>query len=205
MRIRRALGAPRASREEDYLAVPRAYQQTGSLGPAERVALFVSRLEHYDAKVYRCVQEGLPRTIAEALAARLKRRVVIPTDLPPDWLPKGLNVVADAHLDYAELDRADAVLTGCTAGIALTGTIVLRHANAEGRRVLTLIPDYHLCVIREDQVVETVAEALRDVRRFNPALLTTISGPSATADIEMTRVKGVHGPRTLDVVLVGKG
>ena len=94
------------------------------------------------------------------------------------------------------------MLAGCTVAIALTGTIVLRHGATEGRRALTLIPDYHLCVIQEDQVVETVAEGLDRASTESSVLLTTISGPSSTADIEMTRIKGVHGPRTLDVILV---
>jgi L-lactate dehydrogenase complex protein LldG len=95
------------------------------------------------------------------------------------------------------------VVTACSAAIASTGTIVLRHVAGEGRRALTLIPDYHLCVVFPDQVVQTVPEAIRRLAALEPALVTTISGPSATADIEMTRVRGVHGPRTLDVILAG--
>ena len=108
----------------------------------------------------------------------------------------------DAGLSFDDLDCSEGVLTGCSFAIANTGTIVLRHAAGEGRRALTLIPDYHLCVVLAGQVVHTVPEALRGVAEGRPALLTTISGPSATADIEMTRIRGVHGPRTLDVVLV---
>ena len=84
----------------------------------------------------------------------------------------------------------------------MTGTIVLRHSPDEGRRALTLIPDYHLCVVFANQVLETVSQGIREMANFGSAPLTTISGPSATSDIEMTRIKGVHGPRTLDVILV---
>jgi L-lactate dehydrogenase complex protein LldG len=103
------------------------------------------------------------------------------------------------------LDSGDGTITGCTVAIAPTGTIVLCHGDREGRRALTLIPDDHLCVVFMEQVVETVAEGLRQPEVARSALITTISGPSATADIEMTRIKGVHGPRTLDVVLVDGG
>jgi L-lactate dehydrogenase complex protein LldG len=136
------------------------------------------------------------------LRARAGRRIFIPGDLPPEWLPASVEFVRDLDASYTELDHSDGVLTGCTLAIALTGTIVLRHAAGEGRRALTLVPDYHLCVVRADQVVETVPEGIRALRSLAPTLVTTISGPSATADIEMTRVRGVHGPRTLEVVLV---
>jgi L-lactate dehydrogenase complex protein LldG len=128
---------------------------------------------------------------------------VIPLDLPREWLPETVEAVVDAGLTNADLDRSEGVLTACSVAIASTGTIVLRHGPAEGRRALTLLPDYHLCVVFREQIVQTVPEAIRRIGELKPALVTTISGPSATADIEMTRVRGVHGPRTLDVVIVG--
>jgi L-lactate dehydrogenase complex protein LldG len=127
---------------------------------------------------------------------------MIPAELSRDLLPAGVAFVSDTGMSAIELDAAEGVLTGCTVAIAQTGTIILRHASAEGRRALTLVPDYHLCVVEADQIVETAPEAFRRLAALNPRVLTTISGPSATADIEMTRIKGVHGPRTLDVILV---
>jgi L-lactate dehydrogenase complex protein LldG len=201
-RIRRALGERRAERSSDYQAIPRAYRQVGGLNPPARLTLFVTRLEDYDVGVYRCRPETLPQTIAQALDANSRKRLIVPPALRSDWLPANREFIPDVDLSYAELDGSAGVVTGCTVGIALTGTIVLCHSALEGRRAVTLVPDYHLCIVGSDQVVETVPEALRLIDAARPALVTTISGPSATADIEMTRVKGVHGPRTLEVVLV---
>jgi L-lactate dehydrogenase complex protein LldG len=156
---------------------------------------FVDRLLDYNATVYRCREAEIPAMVVEALAARGKTRIVIPPAVT--WLPTG---ILDANLTHDELDAMDGVLTACTAAISLTGTIILTHGPTEGRRAITLIPDYHLCVVYANQVCETVPQAIRAIPRNRP--ITTISGPSATADIEMTRVKGVHGPRTLDVILV---
>jgi L-lactate dehydrogenase complex protein LldG len=164
---------------------------------------FVSRLEDYNASVYRCPEAALSATIAQAMEQRGKRSLVIPSAFPTEWLPEELSFVKDNDLTYGELDASEGALTACTVAIAFTGTIVLTHSAHEGRRALTLIPDYHLCIVREDQVVQTVPEGIRKLRDFRTRPITTISGPSATADIEMTRIKGVHGPRTLDVVLVG--
>ena len=163
---------------------------------------FVSRLEDYNAGVYRCPEAALSATIAQAMEQRGKRSLVIPPAFPTEWLPTGNNFVPDNNLTYEQLDAAEGALTGCTVAIAFTGTIVLTHSACEGRRALTLIPDYHLCIVREHQVVQTVPEGIRKLRDFRSRPVTTISGPSATADIEMTRIKGVHGPRTLDVILV---
>ena len=201
-RIKRAVANRPRGRDEDYQAIPRMYVQTGSLSAGERVAMFAERLEDYNATVYRCAPPELRATVARALASRAKRRIVIPPGLPADWIPGDIATLLDQGLTNDELDRSDGVLTGCTVGIAATGTIVLTHAAGEGRRALTLVPDYHLCVVRTDQIVETVSEGLRAARDLHPRVLTTISGPSATADIEMTRIKGVHGPRTLDVIIL---
>jgi L-lactate dehydrogenase complex protein LldG len=201
-RIRRAAGSSGATREQDYAAISRLYRRAGALDEAGRLGLFQSRLEDYGCGCVRCAQHQLPDTIGQVLTSRARRRLVVPLGVPGTWLPEGFEWVRDAGLSYGELDEIDGAVTGCTSAISQTGSIVLCHDSAEGRRVITLIPDYHLCVVFAHQVMETVSESLRQPRVAASALITTISGPSATADIEMTRIKGVHGPRTLDVVLV---
>ncbi len=134
--------------------------------------------------------------------------MVAPIGIDPDWLPMGFTFVSDDALSYNDLDACDGVLTGCTVAIATTGTLVLCHGaasapqSAAGRRALTLVPDYHICVVQLSSVVETVSEAMHFLETWKKQPMTLISGPSATADIEMTRIQGVHGPRLLDVVLV---
>jgi L-lactate dehydrogenase complex protein LldG len=177
-RVRQAIGE-----REPLAPVAREYRQALPVNLDQ----FVERLNDYNARVYRCAEPDLQHIIGEALAARNKRRILIP--------PHG-------NVTRTELEAADGVLTYCTVAIALTGTIILTHGPNEGRRALTLIPDYHLCVVYASQVVETVPEGIRALRDYRTRPITTISGPSATADIEMIRVKGVHGPRTLDVILI---
>jgi L-lactate dehydrogenase complex protein LldG len=189
-------------RAADYAAIPREYRRSGALDAAGRLALFEDRLRDYDAGVYRSSPADLPATIASVAAARGKRRLVGPAGLPKEWLPAGVAFVADDGESYTALDTCEGAVTACAAAVALTGTIILAHSPAEGRRALTLVPDYHLCIVRAEQVVETVPEGLHAVAAIGSGLVTTISGPSATADIEMTRIKGVHGPRFLDVILV---
>jgi len=219
-RVRRAVGPRPTPRTQDYAAIPRPYRQSGTLARAARLDLFEARLRDYGAGVCRTSRADLPAAIAQAAAARGKRRLTTPAALPPEWLvghalacpddvghalasPDDVGhalACPDQSAGYTDLDRAEGALTTCAAAIAMTGSILLVHSAAEGRRALTLVPDYHLCVVFADQVVETVPEALRRVS--GERLITTVSGPSATADIEMVRVQGVHGPRTLDVILV---
>lgn len=182
--------------------VLREYRQAPSLDDDQRLALFIDRLEDYNAGVYRCAVGEFPITIATTLRARAKFRILIPVGFPAEALPADIDFIRDENLDYSALDAADGALTMATAAIALTGSLILTHSSTEGRRAITLIPDYHLCVVYRSQISETVPEAIRSLgpRRTSP--ITTIAGPSATADIEMTRVKGVHGPRTLDVIIV---
>jgi L-lactate dehydrogenase complex protein LldG len=201
-KIRHAIGPRPESRVADYAAIPRRYRQSAELTRAELLDLLEQRLRDYGAGVSRAARADLPAAIARAAQARGKTRLLIPAALPSEWLPDSLEFAPAESSGYDVLDRSEGALTACAAAIAQTGSIVLRHSAAEGRRALTLVPDYHLCIVFADQVVETVPEAMRLMHAAGAALLTTIAGPSATADIEMTRVQGVHGPRTLDVILV---
>lgn len=158
----------------------------------------------YRAVVRRTDGAGLPALIARLLAARGTRTVVVPAGLPAGWLSAadGVERVPDsAGQTPHDLDAVDSVVTGCAVAIAETGTIVLDGGPGQGRRRVTLVPDHHVCVVRvPDQVVGSVPGALERLVPSRP--LTWISGPSATSDIELSRVEGVHGPRTLEVILV---
>ncbi|WP_300601003.1 LUD domain-containing protein [uncultured Nocardioides sp.] len=166
------------------------------------VDLFAERVADYRAVVDRVSAADLPGHLAGLFAPT--ERVVVPPGLETDLLNAVPTPVADDDLDAADLDTTDAVLTTATVGIAETGTIVLDHGPGQGRRALTLVPDRHVCVVRADQVVPDVPDAMAPLGGSIAAgrPLTWISGPSATSDIELTRVEGVHGPRTLHVVLV---
>jgi L-lactate dehydrogenase complex protein LldG len=190
-RIRRALGP-----EPVVPEVPRDYRTSGDLDLPELLDLLTDRLVDYRATVRRTAPDDLLATLVAALTERQAEQVVVPSDLPWD-LP---GAVVDRDLTAAELDRLDGVVTACAVAVAETGTIVLDAGSDQGRRAITLVPDYHLCVVRADQVVQTVPEAIARLDPTRP--LTWISGPSATSDIELHRVEGVHGPRTLEVVLV---
>jgi L-lactate dehydrogenase complex protein LldG len=156
----------------------------------------------YKADVHRVDSNSLPAAIAKALNRRGVERLAVPADVPDSWLPPGVVLLRDPGLTIDQLESSDGVLTGCALGIAQTGTIVLDAGPTQGRRVLTLLPDYHLCVIRDDQVVGLVPEAIARLQEAAARPITFISGPSATSDIELTRVEGVHGPRTLEVLVV---
>ena len=199
-RIRAALADVPDGERPEAVPVPRDY--TRDHAGSDVVGLFVERVADYRATVVRTTAEGAADAIAEALAARQVTSVVVPPGFPEQLLPQGpwRRIDDSGPLGVEELDAADAVLTTAAAGIALTGTIVLDAGPGQGRRVLTLLPDYHLCVIREDQISGDVPEALTLLDPARP--LTFISGPSATSDIELDRVEGVHGPRTLDVIVI---
>lgn len=173
--------------------VPREYDRTGT--HPDVVALFAERVDDYRAQVHRVDLADVGAAIAELVGGH---RVLVPAGLPDGWVPGG---VVDTGFTATELDGFDAVVTGCRVGIAVTGTIVLDAGTDQGRRALTLVPDHHVCVVRAEQVVQTVPEALALLDPTRP--LTFISGPSATSDIELQRVEGVHGPRTLDVIIAG--
>lgn len=193
-RVRQAL----VEADTTAVPVPRGYRSDGAGEPADVVALFAERVEDYRATVTRCAEAEVEATIAAALPAGVG--VLVPEGFP--WsLPAAVTPVADDGLSAHQLDRVQAVVTTATVGIAETGTIVLTHGPGEGRRAVSLVPDLHVCVVRADQVVAGVPQAVALLDPGRPQ--TWISGPSATSDIELNRVEGVHGPRTLHVVLVG--
>ncbi len=166
------------------------------------VTLFKSRLIDYKANVYETSAPSLSQTIAETISQRKSTSVVVPSDLPASWYQDfQATIVSDSkHLTVKELDNTSSALTGCALAIAETGTIVLDSGPTQGRRVISLIPDHHIVVIDEDQIVQNVDRAIKLLDSSRPQ--TWISGPSATSDIELQRVEGVHGPRQLDVVIV---
>jgi len=207
-RIRRALqDVPAEERPED-VTVARDYRHQGDMQQEPLVELFIERVRDYKVMVQRIDAQALPEAIATRCAARNVQTLAVPADLQEHWLPGGTALLRDAaDLSNAQLEKSDGVLTACALGIAQTGTIILDGGAGQGRRALSLVPDYHLCVIFETQIVELVPEAitrLAEAVRLRGQPITLISGPSATSDIELNRVEGVHGPRTLDVLVVGQ-
>ncbi len=219
--------APDGTAAETHLGVPRDYVRQGNMTVSARHERFVERLREYDAEVVECEPDGLAAAIAAVVAASGRHRFVAPPGIPAEWTVEaawkieGWECTFDHGLETREIERAEGVITACFCGVADSGTIVLHHSASEGRRVLSLLPDWHLCVVYASQVVETLPEYFdrcegareRESREQGsgnrdqgasglPKLVTWISGPSATADIEMTRIKGVHGPRFLNVILV---
>ena len=184
--------------------IPRGYRTSSGLDPGQLLDLLADRLHDYGCTVRRTAPDQLMATVAAALADRGTHRLVVPPglDLPGldlTGLPAEIEFIDDDGLSPAALDATDGVITGAAVAIAETGTIVLDGSAGQGRRALSLVPDYHLCLLRADQVVGLVGEALARLDPTRP--LTWISGPSATSDIELDRVNGVHGPRTLEVIL----
>jgi L-lactate dehydrogenase complex protein LldG len=208
-RIRAALGDRPSGETPAMVAVPRDYLTNDPAPHAEQVEQFIDRVAEYKASIHRVTTGDLAAVIAEVLKARGVRTLVVPADLPAGWVPGGAQVLRDGgsggRLTNEQIESSDGVLTAAALGIAQTGTIVLDGGPGQGRRALTLLPDYHLCVIRADQIVGFVPEAvtrLHDAARAPGRPITWISGPSATSDIELNRVEGVHGPRTLEVLVV---
>lgn len=192
-RVRAAIGPSRST-----VDIPRDYRIHGSHAPGvpELLELLTDRLVDYKATVLRSTVEDLAATVAAAIPAGA--RFVLPPGLPAEWAPPGA-VTDQGDLTPYDLDALDGVLTGCTVAAAETGTIALDGSAGQGRRAITLVPDLHVCVVYAEQVVQTVPELIARLDPHRP--LTLISGPSATSDIELHRVEGVHGPRTLVVVL----
>ncbi len=207
--VRSALGRGPGTPPPAPADIPRAYRTTTGVAPGTpaALALLVDRLVDYRATVIRCAPDDLPATLADQLADA--GSVAVPPGLPDEWLDAvrgaGVTVVVDTAGDLLtprQLDVTGAVLTACRVAMADTGTIVLDGAADQGRRVLTLVPDRHVCVVRSDQVVASVPEAVQLLAEHPHRPQTWISGPSATSDIELVRVEGVHGPRDLRVVVV---
>lgn len=192
-KIRTALGPPG---NEPSNQIPRAYRTTTN----DDLRTFLDRLAHYEATTH---VVG-PADLAQTIHTKLKgQRIAVPAGIPHEWTAHLHHLTDDPPLTPDDLDAADGVLTTCALAIAQTGTIVLDAGPGMGRRALTLLPDYHLCVVRHDQIVSCVPEALANLE--DPTRpLTFISGPSATVDIEMVRVRGVHGPRRLEVIVVAE-
>ena len=192
-----------ATRGAPPVAVPIEFRSRGALDPAVRVARFCERVGDYRAEVRRVTD------VAEAVAAAARERAatgfVVPVGLPHAWRPAEIELVDDVGFSPTELDRMDGVITGCTVAIAETGTIVLSGGAHEGRRAITLVPDLHICIVDEAQIVELVPEAFATLAELGLQArpITFVSGPSATSDIELSRVEGVHGPRELVVLVRG--
>jgi L-lactate dehydrogenase complex protein LldG len=197
-RIRTALGPDRP----EPAPVARAYRTTDDRSPEALLDVLTDRLEDYRGSVLRCGRADVASTVTQALRTALGEHspgdVVVAPGLPEDWRPDG--AVADDGRPAVALAGYAATVTGVSVAVAETGTLVLDGGPVSGRRALSLLPDCLVCVVTADQVVGSVPEGLA---RLDPlAPLTMISGPSATSDIELQRVEGVHGPRTLVVVLV---
>jgi L-lactate dehydrogenase complex protein LldG len=210
-RIREQLGRADAPNDAEtvraYAAIPRAYVQRGVTDEDARVRLLLERLIDYDAEIAETDESSLAATIESAMRQHGDTVLLAPASIPAAWLPGTVEVLRDPGLNgqalpLGSLTRASAVLTVCAGAVAETGTILLAHGEGQGRRALSLLPDHHLCVLRRNQIVETVSEGLALIAEQKLSAITTISGPSATADIEMTRIRGVHGPRRLTVLLL---
>ena len=200
-KIRSAISDVDAS---EVLEVRREYEREGSLGVGERLELFQERIVDYKV-IYRQVKkQDLQSEILASCQTNNIQKICVPKDLPKEWQPSTLNFIEDTDLDYQALEACDGVITGCAVAIAETGSIALDGGKYQGRRVISLLPDYHLCIVFAEQVVDVVPEAVKQLQASIDAKrpITLISGPSATSDIELSRVEGVHGPRTLEVLLV---
>jgi L-lactate dehydrogenase complex protein LldG len=190
-----------------YEDISREYRTTSDSSAEMLTELLIDRLVDYRALVRQCSVDDLGATVAHALAERGADTVAAAAGLDPSWTSNlSVAVLTDGlpegdQLSVSELDGVDGVITSCAVAIAETGTLILDGSAGQGRRVITLIPDYHLCVVFVDQIVPDVPQALARLEATRP--LTMISGPSATSDIELNRVEGVHGPRTLEVIIVG--
>jgi len=201
-RIRTALPGEAVDPSASHARIGRAYRTDEGLSYEACLELFLDRLIDYDTEVLQVDdQAGIAGAIALALRNAGEDHVLVGEEFPAAWIPEGFAFEMDRGLTTEQIESAQAVVTTCEVAVASTGTIFLVHEGAQARRVLTLLPDHHVCIVRRDQVVGTVPEALQALGARMAMPVTTISGPSATSDIEMTRIRGVHGPRRLTVIL----
>ena len=207
--IRKALAEVPDSVKPEDIEVNRDYRQKGKLSQAEIVDLFAERVGEYKAVVQRVSQSDLKNIIVESCKRERVEQFVIPEGFQKKYLPQNIKLLFDNSgnpLSHQELDKSDGVITTCAFAVAQTGTIILDAGVGQGRRALTLVPDYHLCIVWEDQIVELIPEGFSKVEssvKKEGRPITFISGPSATSDIELRRVEGVHGPRRLEIIIVG--
>ena len=197
---------PASRREESpevaYARIPRGYQRAATLDHEAVLELFYDRLRDYDSELIFTDEAGIPDAVRQAMREADESLLLVPAGVREAWLPStGIETRRDTDLPLELLEEPRTVLTGCTVCVAMSGTVMLEHGAEQGRRAATLLPDHHLCVIRKDQVVETIAEALQRLTH-RTAPITTIAGPSATSDIEMTRIRGVHGPRRMTAIVI---
>jgi L-lactate dehydrogenase complex protein LldG len=179
--------------------VPRGYRSVG--GKAD-VNLFMERVSDYHSQIHSVAPEDVSSLVGKCVNQHCVKRILVPAGFSMEWLVdvNACVTMDSTHLSSQDLESMDGAITTCTVAIAETGTIVLTHGPGEGRRALSLIPDYHLVVLNEDQILAGVPDAISALDATQP--MTWISGSSATSDIEMSRVEGVHGPRTLEVIIV---
>lgn len=199
-RIRTALrDVPPGERPSD-VSVARAYRRWAEAD----VALLTQRIREYNADVWQVPGSQVASVAGEVCARMGLRRVVVPPALSRDWWPDGVEIVIDDGLSALRLDEVDGAITGCMVAIAQTGTLLLNGEGESGRRLITLVPDHHICVVRAEQVVGLVPEAiaaLAEPVRERHVPVTLVSGPSASSDIELSRIEGIHGPRYLGVII----
>jgi L-lactate dehydrogenase complex protein LldG len=203
-RVQAALADVPADEDPSSAAGERRDRRTLEASPDQLVETFSERISDYKVTVRRAARGQAAGSVAEILRGRGCKRLILPPGFPDELAPQGFDLIPDDSLSNGVIASADGVLTLCAVAIAQTGTIVLDHGAGQGRRALTLLPDYHLCLVEAERIVGLVPEA---VARTEAAVkagrpLTFVSGPSATSDIELNRVEGVHGPRTLDVLIV---
>jgi len=208
--IRKALSEVPGSEKPDDVELKRDYLQKGKLTQDEIVDLFAERVGEYKATVQRVKESNLKKVIADSCKGENVAKLVIPEGFQKELLPADIDPLFDhlgSPLTHLVLDQSDGVITTCAHAVAQTGTIILDAGEGQGRRALTLVPDYHLCIVREGQIVELIPEGFTAVKssvKREGRPITFISGPSATSDIELSRVEGVHGPRRLEVLIIEK-